>query len=245
MSRFGVSLTMHVSDIPKRLGNTRTIILLGFSLVAMVVFGFVLANVDRVRLSEALASANNANTTLRAENAQLLTVQNQLRVELELAKLHAEQLKNELVIQQEQVFALQQDKAFYQHVIAPETSQDGFFIDGLELVASAGTNYFKGSMVLLQQRAVNAVVKGTLQLEITGSQDGRHTVLHSSQDEFLPEGEIPYGFKYFQAVTFYLQLPEGFVPETLRFTTSVFQYNRKRGDYERQYNWQDVLTVTQ
>ena len=235
---------MHVSDIPKRLGHTRTVILLGLSLIAMVVFGFVLANVDRSRLTDALASANNAVTTLRAENAQLKTSQNQLRVELELATMHAEQLKTELVSLQEKVFSLQQDKAFYQHVMAPETSQDGFFIDGLEITASAGNNYFKGSMVLLQQRAVNAVVKGTLQLEITGSLNGKHTVLQSSKDAFLPEGDIAFGFKYFQAVTFYLQLPDGFVPETLRFHTSVYQYNRKRGDYEREYNWQDVLTAT-
>lgn len=235
---------MHVSDIPKRLGHTRTIILLGLSLIAMVVFGFVLANVDRARLSDSLASANNAITTLKAENTQLKTAQNQLRVELELATMHAEQLKSELVSQQEKVFSLQQDKAFYQHVMAPETSQDGFFIDGLEITASAGSNYFRGSMVLLQQRAVNAVVKGTLHIDITGSQDGRHTVLRSSQHEFMPEGEIVFGFKYFQAVTFYLQLPEGFVPETLRFHTSVYQYNRKRGDYEREYSWQDVLTAS-
>ncbi len=98
---------MHVSDIPKRLGHTRTVILLGLSLIAMVVFGFVLANVDRSRLTDALASANNAVTTLRAENAQLKTSQNQLRVELELATMHAEQLKTELVSLQEKVFSLQ------------------------------------------------------------------------------------------------------------------------------------------
>lgn len=157
--------------------------------------------------------------------------------------MYVEQLKIELVSLQEKVFFLQQDKVFYQYVMVLEISQDGFFIDGFEIIVFVGNNYFKGLMVLFQQCVVNVVVKGILQLEIMGSQNGKYIVLQLLKDVFLLEGDIVFGFKYFQVVIFYLQLLDGFVLEMLCFYILVYQYNCKCGDYECEYNWLDVLIV--
>ncbi|MDC8832535.1 bZIP transcription factor [Alteromonas gilva] len=232
---------MHLSEIPQRLGQTRTIVLLGASLLGMLVFGFILANVERQRLLDKTAHLSHSVANLRAENEQLQTESNQLKVKLELAQLRSEQLKQDVVRLQEDIFNLQTDKAFYQHVVAPETTQDGFFIDGLELFATATEGYYRITMVLLQQRSVSAVVKGELAISVTGNDNGQHKVLSSATDGILPEGDMAYAFKYFQPVTLYLQLPQGFSPQSITLSTSVFQYKRLRGEYERIYSWQDIL----
>lgn len=232
---------MHLSDIPRRLGETRTIILLGLSLLGMLIFGFVLANIDRERMVEETNRLNSSVSNLKAENERLQTQTNQLNVKLELERMRTEELKDEIIELQRDVFNLQKDKAFYEHVVAPETTQDGFFVDGLELFPTSTPGYFKATMVFLQQRAVSAMVRGNLKVSITGSLDGNHRTLTSGQNDILPEGEIAYGFKYFQAVTLYIQLPENFMPETMQLSTTVYQYKRRRGEYSRSYNWHEIL----
>ena len=236
---------MHLSEIPQKLGQTRTVLLLGASLLAMLVFGMFLANADRSQLADETRQLQHSISNLQTENEQLQTQANQLDVKLELAEMRAEQLKQEVVRLEEVVFNLQKDKAFYQHVVAPETTQDGFFIDGLELFETTADGYFKATMVLLQQRAVSAIVRGDLKVAVTGIQNGKHRILTSDDNEILPEGNVSYGFKYFQPVTLYLQLPENFEPESIEFTTTVYQYKRRRGDYQRSYNWQDILVADQ
>ena len=236
---------MHLSEIPQKLGHTRTVLLLGASLLAMLVFGMFLANVGRGQLVDETRQLQRSVSNLQTENEQLQTQANQLDVKLELAEMRAEQLKQEVVRLEEVVFNLQKDKAFYQHVVAPETTQDGFFIDGLELFETTADGYFKATMVLLQQRAVSAIVRGDLKVAVTGIQNGKHRILTSDDNEILPEGNVSYGFKYFQPVTLYLQLPENFEPESIEFTTTVYQYKRRRGDYQRSYNWQALLVADQ
>ena len=236
---------MHLSEIPQKLGQTRTVLLLGASLLAMLVFGMFLANADRGQLVDETRQLQHSISNLQTENEQLQTQANQLEVKLELAEMRAEQLKQEVVRLEEVVFNLQKDKAFYQHVVAPETTQDGFFIDGLELFETTADGYFKATMVLLQQRAVSAIVRGDLKVAVTGIQNGKHRILTSDDNAILPEGNVTYGFKYFQPVTLYLQLPENFEPESIEFTTTVYQYKRRRGDYQRSYNWQALLVADQ
>ena len=120
---------MHLSEIPQKLGQTRTVLLLGASLLAMLVFGMFLANADRGQLVDETRQLQHSISNLQTENEQLQTQANQLDIKLELAEMRAEQLKQEVVRLEEVVFNLQKDKAFYQHVVAPETTQDGFFID--------------------------------------------------------------------------------------------------------------------
>ncbi|MDG6097824.1 hypothetical protein EXU34_10235 [Alteromonas sp. ZYF713] len=236
---------MHLSEIPQKLGQTRTVLLLGASLLAMLVFGMFLANAERGQLVDETRQLQHSISNLQTENEQLQTQANQLDVKLELAEMRAEQLKQEVVRLEEVVFNLQKDKAFYQHVVAPETTQDGFFIDGLELFPTTTDGYFKATMVLLQQRAVSAIVRGDLKVAVTGIQNGKHRILTSDDNAILPEGNVTYGFKYFQPVTLYLQLPENFEPESIEFTTTVYQFKRRRGDYQRSYNWQEILVADQ
>ncbi|GGF73460.1 DUF6776 family protein [Alteromonas lipolytica] len=232
---------MHLSEIPQRLGQTRTILLLGASLLAMLVFGVVLANIERARMQQQTEQLQHSVAGLQAENEQLQTLSNQLSVKLDMAQMHNDNLRQEVLALEEAIFKLQKDKAFYQHVVAPETTQDGFFIDGLEVFPTATPGYFKATMVLLQQRAVSAIIRGELTISVTGILKGKHTILSSLEDAILPEGVVEYGFKYFQPVTLYLQLPAGFTPESIEFSTTVYQYKRRRGDYQRSYNWHELL----
>lgn len=232
---------MHLSEIPQRLGHTKTILLIGLSLLGMLVFGYFLANIERQQLLKDSNRLTKTVANLHAENEQMRTESNQLKVKLELAELHSMGLKESLQQLQQDVFQLETEKAFYQHVVAPELTQDGFFIEGLEVSSTATPGYYKVSMVLLQQSAVKATVRGQITVSLTGSLAGKHSVLTSSKHKILPEGESEFGFRYFQTLSMYLQLPENFTPESISLTTAVYQYKRRRGEYEKTVNWPDVF----
>ena len=80
---------MHLSEIPQKLGQTRTVLLLGASLLAMLVFGMFLANADRGQLVDETRQLQHSISNLQTENEQLQTQANQLDIKLELAEMRA------------------------------------------------------------------------------------------------------------------------------------------------------------
>ncbi|MEW9797111.1 DUF6776 family protein [Alteromonas sp. CYL-A6] len=221
-------------------GVQRLVLLAALS--AMVFFGYQLANFFHANDNSKVAAQSQTISFLKNENQALIRQLHETDVQLELAKMEAEQLlaaQNELKAKLEEATTR---LAFYQHVMAPEHTQDGFFVDGVEVIPAASTGYFRLRFVLLQQRQNKAVVKGDLAIAIEGSRDGAPYTLEAGTDAFLPDGGIKYRFKYFQPVSFEFRLPDNFVPEYLRFTTTVYQYTTRRGDYQVNISWEEALS---
>jgi hypothetical protein len=231
---------MKIQELKTSLGRFRFSLVVGICLLAMVIFGYLLADIDRNQLSTKIAQLEESVQRLSEENEELTTTNNQQQVQLEIAQMRAENTLTLLRESQQDARKLAQQKAFYQHVVAPETTQDGFFVDGLEAYPRASDNIVEVNFVLLQQRKVKGVIKGDLTLSIAGSLNGKPVTLSSKDKDFMLDDTIRYRFKYFQTVNLALHLPSGFTPETITFETDVYQYKRKRGEYKQSWSWADI-----
>ncbi|RDV28968.1 hypothetical protein DXV75_00415 [Alteromonas aestuariivivens] len=228
-----------LSDLKRQFNPLRLTVLITAAMLAMVYLGYRLAGYHWHNNAKVLDNAMQTSAMLVEENAGLRDKLARLEVDAELSKRALLSLQDEMIKLNQQSREQQQKLGFYQRVVAPETTQDGFAVDGLQVNPSGGGLY-RLSFVLLQQRQNKAVVKGKLAIKILGVLGDKPAELNPGQPDFMPEGDLVYRFKYFQAVEIPFQLPEGFTPEYIEFSTEVYQYTTKRGDYQRRVAWLQV-----
>ncbi len=232
---------MTPEQLKARLGAFRLSLLVLAAMAAMTFFGYQLAgylNETDSKRSEAMATTK---AILEKENATLKTRVNQLEVALKLAQQETMSERDIQSSLQDEIRHLQSRLDFFESVMAPETTQEGFYVDGIQVFTTNTPNLYQLRFVLLQQRDNRGIVKGDLAVSITGNRDDVRITYESGEVDFLPEGDIKYRFKYFQAVNVNFTLPEGFEPEFLHFDTNVYQYTTLRGNYQRTIAWRDIV----
>lgn len=233
---------MTPEQLKARYGAFRLSLLVLAALMAMAFFGYQLAGYlqdNNSKQSEAMAETK---ALLEAENAALKTRVNQLEVALQLARQETGSERDIQSALQDELHDLRSRLDFYENVMAPETTQDGFYIDGVQVFATNTPNLYQLRFVLLQQRDNRAIVKGDLAISITGNLNNERVTYEAGSAGFLPEGTVKYRFKYFQTVNVNFSLPEEFEPEFLHFETDVYQYTTLRGNYQRTISWHDSAT---
>lgn len=211
-------------------------------MLAMLTFGYQLAVYVQNRDEHAFKAQAEMNAVLREQNASLQTRVAELEAELVLEQLQIETLEQQYAELMQEKQSVEQDLSFYQRVMAPENTQDGFLIDGIEITPAASTDYYRLRFVMLQQQDNKALIKGSLAISISGSLNGKPYEIRQGSEYLLVDGALKYRFKYFWPVDTNIKLPDGFKPELVRFETTVYQYTTRRGDYSREVRWDDVLT---
>ena len=219
---------------------SRNLIVL-FAMLCMVYFGYRLAHLEESQEAKQITSMQQTLNLLREENADLREALNKRQIALSLAELTAQEKINQQQHAQAALQEAQRQLGFYQNVMAPEVTQDGFLVDGVQVIPSASSGVFRLRFVLLQQRENKSLIKGALNIQIKGSQNGSSATLSAGAEQFFPEGKVAYRFKFFQSVEQAFTLSEDFVPEQLIFETDVYQYTTKRGEYRLVLEWQNVL----
>jgi hypothetical protein len=126
--------------------------------------------------------------------------------------------------------------------MAPELTQDGFVVESVEILATASTNNYAISIMMLQRENIKAIIKGTLNISLQGSQN---TVpIKYDLKEILDDKteKMSFSFKYFQVLELRVTLPEDFTPEQIEIKTDIYKYKRKRGSYTRTIEWEEALS---
>ncbi|WP_026375926.1 DUF6776 family protein [Aestuariibacter salexigens] len=203
--------------------------------------GYALGSLHEARQQTRINTLQHTVDNLRQENDTLTRDLNVLGVELEVQKLAVTQTQQQLEAQQQQQEAVQRELAFYQRVMAPELTQEGFVIEGLQFTPTSLPRHYRFELVLLQQDQIKSVINGTLQIVVEGSQNGAPVRFRLSE-LLLPESaDIDrFSFKYFQLIDGVVSLPEGFVPEQITVNTEIYQFRRKRGELSRTFMWGDI-----
>ncbi|WP_414828362.1 DUF6776 family protein [Alteromonas sp. H39] len=235
-------MTMTPEQLKARYGTFRLSLLVLLAMMAMAFFGYQLAGYLQDTDNKQREAMAETKALLEEQNTALNTRVNQLEVALQLA---LQETRNERDIQstlQDEIHNLRSRLDFYENVMAPETTQEGFYIDGVQIFATNTPYLYQLRFVLLQQRDNRAIVKGDLAISITGNLNNERVTLEAGSADFLPEGTIHYRFKFFQTVNVNFSLPEGFEPEFLHFETNVYQYTTLRGNYQRTISWRDSAT---
>ncbi|MED5520996.1 MAG: DUF6776 family protein [Pseudomonadota bacterium] len=232
---------MTTDQLKEVLGNYKWTLLVALIMFAMVGFGYKLARIIDEGDSKKVQAQQETIAILSEENHALTTKVNQLEVAMELATLETESITNTLGEQKKELEAQQELLSFYERVVAPEKTDEGFAIEGVE-VFKLSDNTYQLRLVLLQSKQQKAVINGSLDIAVVGQRNGEVITLKSGESSLLAE-DIKYRFRFFQAVNVTLTIEEDINPETISFSTTVYQYKTRKGSYEISVPWCDALSV--
>ena len=232
---------MTTDQLKEVLGNYKWTLLVALIMFAMVGFGYKLARIIDEGDSKKVQAQRETIAILSEENHALTTKVNQLEVAMELATLETESITNTLSEQKKELEAQQELLSFYERVVAPEKTDEGFAIEGVE-VFKLSDNTYQLRLVLLQSKQQKAVINGSLDIAVVGQRNGEAITLKSGESSLLAE-DIKYRFRFFQAVNVTLTIEEDINPETISFSTTVYQYKTRKGSYEISVPWNEALSV--
>lgn len=232
---------MTTDQLKEVLGNYKWTLLVAFIMFAMVGFGYKLARIIDEGDSKKVLAQQETIAILSEENHALTTRVNQLEVAMELATLETENITNTLSEQKKELEAQQELLSFYERVMAPEKTDDGFVIEGVE-VFKLSDNTYQLRLVLLQSKQQKAVINGSLDIAIVGQRNGESVTLKSGESNLLEE-DVKYRFRFFQAVNVMLTIDEDVDVESIVFSTSVYQYKTRKGNYQISVPWKEALSV--
>tara|TARA_B100000475_G_C14998293_1_gene315244 strand:- start:160 stop:891 length:732 start_codon:yes stop_codon:yes gene_type:complete len=232
---------MTTDQLKEVLGNYKWTLLVALIMFAMVGFGYKLARIIDEGDSKKVQAQRETIAILSEENHALTTKVNQLEVAMELATLETESITNTLGEQKKELEAQQELLSFYERVVAPEKTDEGFAIEGVE-VFKLSDNTYQLRLVLLQSKQQKAVINGSLDIAVVGQRNGEAITLKSGESSLLAE-DIKYRFRFFQAVNVTLTIEEDINPETISFSTTVYQYKTRKGNYEISVPWNEALSV--
>ena len=232
---------MTTDQLKEVLGNYKWTLLVALIMFAMVGFGYKLARIIDEGDSKKVQAQQETIAILSEENHALTTKVNQLEVAMELATLETESITNTLGEQKKELEAQQELLSFYERVVAPEKTDEGFAIEGVE-VFKLSDNTYQLRLVLLQSKQQKAVINGSLDIAVVGQRNGEAFTLKSGESSLLAE-DIKYRFRFFQAVNVALTIEEDINPESIAFSTTVYQYKTRKGNYEISVPWNEALSV--
>lgn len=212
------------------------------ALILAGVAGFWLGNQYFSYQQKTLRSLESTVQNLQSENNVLNKKLNILRVELDVALLAQQKTFDEIKQSIDREKALQKDIAFYQQVMAPELTMQGFVIDAFNVEKTLSDRVYRFEVVMLQRDKIKNTLKGNLDITLVGSEAGQSKQYSLASLLVDPQQTLTFGFKYFQVLDGQIQLPEQFQPERVLIQSEIFQFNRKKGELQSTFDW--TLTIT-
>jgi hypothetical protein len=142
-----------------------------------------------------------------------------------------EQSRLTIKLLEEQIYKQQQALASYKGVLAPDSRIEGLRIRAFELQSTDKSQYFRYKILLSRVGKGDTPLEGQLQVTILGKQGDKDVTLElasltSGLPDALPEQEVVFSFRHFQAIPeagrfAELKLPEGFIPREIKVRADV------------------------
>src|SRR5690606_40817254 len=105
-----------------------------------------------------------------------------------------------------------------------------------QVLPGGAEQHFRLRLVLVQSMRQDAVVSGSVRIQIEGVQDNKPTELALSEARAEPTGDanLPFRFRYFQNLEQDIVLPQGFEPRAI----NVEVRTAKLAPVRESYPWQ-------
>ncbi len=115
---------------------------------------------------------------------------------------------------QAQVLRQSEELTFYRGIVAPADGIGGLRIQRLEVLPGGSDRHFRLRLVLVQSMRQDAVVAGTVAIDLEGALNQSPTRLSLVElgGSAAEAGHMPFSFRYFQNLEQDVTLPEGFEP---------------------------------
>ncbi len=177
---------------------------------------------------------------LEKENAQLLqqvaVVERSSQIDSE-ASNEEKRMLNEM---EQRLMELNEELSFYKSIVSPSKMAAGIHVQQLVMERGEKQGQYLFKLVLTQVRGNNRVARGKVQMYIEGRR-GNLTVmtpLSGLTDDV--DGAIKFAFKYFHSVEGGLEIPEDFVPSSVKIEVEPTSSWLK--PYRKSYNWQKLVS---
>jgi len=233
---------LKLSELRSQLGFVSYYLAVAFVLACVFYAGHEYADKNNHLLSAKIAMMQSSINNLKLENQSLNSQLNVKKVELEVASIAHEQAQLSYKEFIRKDAELREQISFYQKVMAPELTQDGFVVESVEIFSTASTNNYAISVMMLQRENIKTIIKGTLDITLQGSQNTA-PVKYDLKELLDDKSEnMAFSFKYFQVLELRVTLPEGFIPEQIEIETEIYKYKRKRGSYAQTIPWKEAFS---
>lgn len=216
-------------------------VILGVLTIAFYL-GYVTATWRDDGLNKQVKVMQQSLENLTLENQSLNTRINTMKIELDVALLANQQHQKSLQEAHSQQGMLKEQLGFYQRVMAPELSQQGFVVERIEVLPTTSANNYSVSLILLQHESIKDIVQGELDISVSGSLASTPVSYSLAQLQDEPKTKLEFSFKYFQVLSVAFTIPQGFEPQRFDISTDVYKNKRKMGQYNTSILWQNAFS---
>lgn len=175
---------------------------------------------------------------LREENSELRDKAARVEQTAQVDRMTYSQVDEDLKALRGQVYALEKQLTFYRRILEPAPGQDGPQVDEVRLEALPQLGRFRFRVTLVQGGKRSRSVKGTAQLAVEGTLNGRSRVLEL---KVLTEGKdenLAFSFKHYQNLEGEILVPSGFKPDFV--IVRLILPGKSGGQIERRMTWNEV-----
>lgn len=159
------------------------------------------------QLRQQLLEIEKRNTDLVRENAVL-------KRSADIDRNAYVEIQKTLADTQTETLALREELSFYRGLVTPSDKVEGLHVERLRLQPTVRERRFQYVVTLTQVRKNDRFAAGEVDLRVLGTNGGQ-TASYRLADLSEVEGSVKFKFKYFQNFEGTIELPDGFLPETV------------------------------
>ena len=167
-------------------------------------------NVAEVAIERREFSAKVAR--LEAENGELGAKVAELEMARRLDRDAYGQVERTLGDLQSQLARQSDDLAFYRSIVSPADGIQGLRIQRFEAIPGTEPREVVLKLTLVQAMRHESIVSGLAQVTLNGLHGGKPAQYTVGELIGRPRAQLPFSFRYFQAIEQAVVLPEGFEP---------------------------------
>lgn len=151
---------------------------------------------------------------LERRNADLVRENALLQRSADIDRNAYVEIQKTLAETQTETLTLREQLSFYRGLVTPSDKVEGLHVERLRLQPTANERRFKYTVTLIQVRKNDRFAAGEVDLSVLGTHDGQESSYRLA-DLSDQEGGVKFKFRYFQNFEGTIELPGGFLPETV------------------------------
>src|SRR5690554_5417929 len=159
-------------------------------------------------------------------------------VELGIERAASKSLQQELLMAQDENFALRREITFYQKIMAPEMEASGVVIDSLELQPNLTEGHFHFRLAIVQMERLRNLTKGNFSIRLHGRKDGQPASFDLLALANIEDKDRQFSMRYFTVQAGDFVVPEGLLPERIDIEVAIAGSSQS---LTRSFYWSQLL----
>jgi len=229
---------------PHRPGRSLAIGLIGLALSLVAVYGAYELGRDHGASQERMSRATEARLRIQIEDlrervGELSDERTLLERSREIDESTFVRLERQLERREQRIGHLEEELAFYRSLVSPGEEEGGLTVERLSIYPDGGNEY-RYELVLTRLDHDDTEATGDVHFSIDGVQGGDQRRLDLADLHVANEAALGFRFKYFQALSGRIRLPDGFSADSLHL--EVRPDDDAIGGIEQDLAWNELVS---